>query len=507
VNEWITIANGAALETEAVPRRDPASFFEAVRQALSAGGRMVAFFGLPDDPQLAASPDATRLVAVMATQGEPRLRLATTSVRDGFPSLTPEFPQLHRFEREVHEQWGLVPDEHPWLKPVRFQKPYRVPAGRSAQVPTIGVTDFFRVSGREIHEVAVGPVHAGIIEPGHFRFQCHGEHVLHLEIALGYQHRGVERALVGGPDRRTRHYIETAAGDTSVGHGLAYARIREALAGARVRDEAHALRAVALELERLACHTGDLGALAGDVAFLPTASYCGRIRGDFLNMTALLCGNRFGRGLVVPGGLGFDLDAERVSELLRRIDAAEADVTSAVELLWSTPSVMARFQGTGAISGELARAMGFVGVAARAAGVPRDVRHELPVPGQGSAELPLRTSEAGDVHARALVRWREIQDSLAFVRQRATALAADAARSDVGPPRPGRIAVALVEGWRGEICHVAVTDADGRFAGYKIVDPSFHNWAALAHALRDQQISDFPLCNKSFDLSYCGQDL
>ncbi len=202
-----------------------------------------------------------------------------------------------------------MPDEHPWLKPVRFQKPYRVPVGRSASVPEIGVTDFFRVSGREIHEVAVGPVHAGIIEPGHFRFQCHGEHVLHLEIALGYQHRGVERALVGGPDQRTRHYLETAAGDTSVGHGLAYARIREALADVTVGDETQALRAVALELERLACHTGDLGALAGDVAFLPTASYCGRIRGDFLNMTALLCGNRFGRGLVVPGGLGFDLDA------------------------------------------------------------------------------------------------------------------------------------------------------------------------------------------------------
>jgi Ni,Fe-hydrogenase III large subunit len=414
---------------------------------------------------------------------------------------------MHRFEREVHEQSGLVPDAHQWLKPVRFQKPYRVPAGRSADVPAIGVTDFFRVSGREIHEVAVGPVHAGIIEPGHFRFQCHGEHVLHLEIALGYQHRGVERALVGGPDLRTRHYLETAAGDTSVGHGLAYARIREALAGVVVRDEAQALRAVALELERLANHTGDLGALAGDVAFLPTASYCGRIRGDFLNMTALLCGNRFGRGLVVPGGLGYDVAAERVSELLRRIDAAEADVTGVVELLWSTPSVMARFQGTGAVSGELARAMGFVGVAARASGVPRDVRHEFPLPGEGIAELPVRTAEAGDVPARALVRFSEIKDSLAFVRRRAAALSAADARCEVGRPAPGRIAVALVEGWRGEICHVALTGGDGRFAAYKVVDPSFHNWAALAHALRDQQISDFPLCNKSFDLSYCGQDL
>ncbi len=507
MSEWAEIRNGAALELEAVPRREPGAFFDATRRALGSGGRMVAFFGLPDDPRVASSPDATRLVAVVAREGAAELRLAATCVRDGFPSLTPEFPQMHRFEREVHEQWGLVPDEHPWLKPVRFQRPYRVPAGRRAQLPAIGVTDFFRVAGREIHEVAVGPVHAGVIEPGHFRFQCHGEHVLHLEIALGYQHRGVERALVGGPDRRTCHYLETAAGDTSVGHGLAYARIREALACVTVDDEAQSMRAVALELERLACHTGDLGALAGDVAFLPTASYCGRIRGDFLNLTALLCGNRFGRGLVVPGGLGWGVEPERVEELRRRLEAIEVDLRSAVELLWSTPSVMARLRGVGAISGELGRTMGFVGVTARASGLARDVRNDHPVPGDAGCAIPLRTAETGDVLARALVRWREIAESLAFVRRQASPLPADASRMLVGAPRPERIAVALVEGWRGEICHVAVTDRESRFACYKIVDPSFHNWAALAHALRDQQISDFPLCNKSFNLSYCGQDL
>ncbi len=508
MSDWAETPNGRAVDVGAIPRLEPFRFLDETRGALRAGGRMVAFFGLPEDPLVALPcPEATRIIAVVADDAAGKLGLVSTSVRDVFPSLTPEFPQMHRFERELHEQWGLVPEGHPWLKPVRFQNAYRVPAGRSVERPTIGVTDFFRVSGREIHEVAVGPVHAGVIEPGHFRFQCHGEHVLHLEISLGYQHRGIERALAGGPDARTRHYVETAAGDTSVGHALAYARVREALADATVPDDAQALRAVALELERLANHTGDLGALAGDVAFLPTASYCGRIRGDFLNMTGLLCGSRFGRGLVVPGGLGFDLDVDRGGELLRRLEAAAADVTSAVELLFATPSVLARFQGVGTISGELAREMGFVGVAARAAGLPRDVRHDFPARGEAAPTAPVRTAETGDVHARALVRWREIQDSLALVRSRLAQISGRGVRTTVGSPHPHQVAVALVEGWRGEICHAVVTDGEGRFACYKIVDPSFHNWAGLALALRDQQVSDFPLCNKSFNLSYCGQDL
>ena len=232
---------------------------------------------------------------------------------------------MHLFEREIAEQFGVEPAGHPWLKPVRFSPPRRkipVAAGRSngrIASPTVGVADFYRVEGDEVHEVAVGPVHAGIIEPGHFRFQCHGEEVFHLEISLGYQHRGIERAMVGGPSRRTFHMMETLAGDTTIGHGLAYCRVLEALGGCQVPARAQALRGIALELERLANHTGDLGALAGDVGFLPTAAYCGRLRGEFLNLTALICGNRFGRGLLRPGGVGFDVDGLRAQRLLDRL--------------------------------------------------------------------------------------------------------------------------------------------------------------------------------------------
>ena len=268
-----------------------------------------------------------------------------------------------------------------------------------------------------------------------------------------------------------------------------------------------ALRGIALELERVANHTGDLGALAGDVGFLPTASYCGRIRGDFLNMTALLCGSRFGWGLCEPRRrCCLILTSNALRSCTGRLRQASERVTSAVNLLWETSSVMARSKIRAHFHPDR---RSILGLSARQPG-PADwsgtfgmiFRLAIPV-----CTDPHLTWATGDVFARAYVRWLEMQRSTCLYWDQIEPLPSGDILGEPAAPAPDSLAISLVEGWRGEICHVAVTDAQGGFSRYKIVDPSFHNWIGLAMAMRNQQISDFPLCNKSFNLSYCGHDL
>ncbi|MBI5245900.1 MAG: hydrogenase [Elusimicrobia bacterium] len=480
------LCNGEAVEAASIPCVPAAEFRERVLRAAGAGRRLSALFAR-------AAAGGQGLCAIMADDARGFLHVLFSEGTGDFRSLTPELPEAHLFEREIAESSRISIEGHPWLKPVRRSLP--------------DSAGFFRENGAEVHEVAVGPVHAGIIEPGHFRFQCHGETVHHLEIQLGYQHRGVEALLAGGPDRRAIFVAESISGDTAVGHALAYCSNLEALAGVCPAPRGEALRAAALELERLSNHIGDLGAMAGDVGYLPAAAYFGRLRGEFLNMLMALSGNRYGRGLVRPGGAAFDLTESMAKDFSARLAAARADMSAVGELLFESASVLGRFEETGTVSRQSAEDLGLVGPPARASGLDRDVRRDHPLGHYRVQRITATNETAGDVLARASLRRTEANRSLDFLRELLAGLPRGAARETCPAPRAGLFAVVLVEGWRGEICHAAETDRGGKFRDYRIVDPSFHNWPAVAAAMRGGEISDFPLCNKSFNLSYAGHDL
>jgi len=421
-------------------------------------------------------------------------------------SLTSTFPQMHIFEREIYENHGIAFEGHPWLKPVRYA------FNRFDNKVEMSGYPFYLIDSEELHEVGVGPVHAGVIEPGHFRFICNGEKVLHLEIQLGYQHRGIERLLAVSGDPLKRSVLsESIAGDSVVAHSLAHVQLMESLAGIDVPEKLQIERCIALEMERIAVHIGDTAALCGDVAYQLGQVVCEALRTMVINTTQLWCGNRFGKGLIRPGGTHYPLDIGMHGSVLKTLAEVESRFSGIAERIYSLPSVLARFEDIGQVTRSQALSVGAVGMAARTCGIPRDIRVTHPFQYFRKYNTETITLESGDVLARGLLRAKEVSSSCKIIND-----LAEAWKNTDGKPgrpvydyslRPDSFSVSMVEGWRGEICHSAVTGSSGDIINYKVKDPSLHNWMALALAVRNQEISDFPVCNKSFNLSYCGHDL
>jgi Ni,Fe-hydrogenase III large subunit/Ni,Fe-hydrogenase III component G len=448
------------------------------------------------------------------------LVVAFTYVSD----LSPELPSVaiarysaSRFEREIQDLFGVRfaghPDPRPLVRHGFWPDAYH-PLRKGAVAPSAFEDDgrpfpFKTVSGEGVYEIPVGPVHAGVIEPGHFRFSVLGETIINMKSRLYFTHKGTEKLFEDRAPADGVELAERVSGDTSVGHALAYCQAIESLTRIEAPRRARYIRVVLLELERLYNHIADFGMIANDTGFAIGQAHCSRIRESLLRLNKHVTGSRLLRGVVVPGGVtrdlreGIDVEGETARVL--------ADFDEIAGICLRNTLLADRLEGTGVLTRTAAGDYGVLGFVARASGVDLDARRDYPFAAYDELafEVPVMTS--GDVKARTLVRLEEARQSVSLIGQACRALSSlpeeplvTVSRNGFEPFEP---AFGIVEGWRGRIVHSAMLNEDGRLHRVKIVDPSFFNWPALSRALVDNIVPDFPLCNKSFNQSYSGNDL
>jgi Ni,Fe-hydrogenase III large subunit len=414
-----------------------------------------------------------------------------------------------RLERAAQDLWGLVaeglPDTRPWLDHGRWHG-HDAPLPGRATVPMS--YPFLPVEGEGLHQIPVGPVHAGIIEPGHFRFTANGETVVRLEERLGYVHKGIESLLAGATPERAACLAARVSGDSTVAYGLAFARAIEAATGTDIPPRAVWLRGIMAELERLANHFGDVGAVCNDAAFSLMHNHCAVFREDVLRTASECFGHRLMMDRIVPGGVSRDIEPAglmRVRGLLERI---EREFPELIELYDNTASLQDRTVGTGIVSRELVRRFAAGGYVGRASGRNFDARRTPGYPPYGELRFEVPVLEAGDVDARVWVRIREIEQSVSLLGQMLARLPSGSIRGDLSAPKAaGAEGVALVEGFRGDILAWLRLNGDGTVARCHLRDPSWFQWPLLEAAIEGNIVADFPLCNKSFNCSYSGHDL
>jgi Ni,Fe-hydrogenase III large subunit len=363
------------------------------------------------------------------------------------------------------------------------------------------------VDGEGIFEITVGPVHAGIIEPGHFRFSVEGETIVNLEARLGFVHKGTEKLFETLPFERTWALAERVSGDTTVGHALAYCQALEALGGCAIPPRAACLRTVLLELERLYNHVGDVGMIVNDTGFAFGHAHCFRLREELLRLNERFAGHRLLRGAVVPGGVAGPCTEADPLVLASRVEVLMREFVDVAALSLDHTMVHERLQGTGRLTPRTARELQVVGLVGRASGLDADVRRDAPFAAYGTFDVRVPVLESGDAWARTMLRIEEVHESIRLLRAVAGHADGGPAHRVLGPLRPGAQAIGLVEAWRGPIWTWVATAGPRLLRRVKIVDPSYRNWPALEYAVLNNIVPDFPLCNKSFNLSYSGNDV
>jgi len=510
---------GAAGVAESSPSaircRVPASEVPALADRLAALGARCQFLAAADtrvtggDFTLAyvfASAQLTPSVTVLVSVPAAAARFASLATRSFAAS---------RFEREIHDLFGLVPEGHPDLRrlalhqywPQGYHPLRRDVVSRTDFVDTGEAFPFRRVEGEGIFEITVGPVHAGIIEPGHFRFSVEGETIVNLETRLGFVHKGTEKLFEGLALDAARPLAERISGDTSVGHVLAYCQAIEALAGCAVPPRAARLRVVLLELERIYNHVGDVGMIVNDTGFAFGHAHCFRLREELLRLNERLTGHRLLRGAVVPGGVTGPITTARLAAAATRVETLVAEFAAIVRLCLDNTTVLERLQGTGRLTEQTATEMQVVGLVGRASGIDADLRRDAPFAAYGETGVHVSVYGTGDVWARTMVRLDEAREAARLVLEVARLDTPGIVHVPVPPLAPGAHAFGLVEAWRGPVWHWVVAGESSTLGRVKVVDPSFRNWPALEHAVLKNIVPDFPLCNKSFNLSYSGNDL
>jgi len=432
-----------------------------------------------------------------------------------FPSLVKKFVPAYRFERQIKSLMGVTavgnPDPRPWIKHEDWPEdawPLRKSFDASKRLPRVaGEYRWIHASGEGVYEIPVGPVHAGIIEPGHFRFQAVGEDIINLEEKLGYVHKGIEKRFESFSWHEAGRLAGRVSGDTTVAHCLAYSRAVEAMTDSIPPERAMWLRALFLERERIANHLGDLGAICNDVAFAFLLYQFHRLKEMLLRTNHKLFGHRFMMDRIVPGGTTADIDAEGVKTALSEMDWLEKEFERLVVIYDENSSVEDRVRDTGVLTSEKARDLCVVGFVARACGMNLDCRMQNPFPPYDRIGVSVSVLGSGDAHARAWVRVEEIRESIRIVREILKTLPEGNIAVPVGAPLPDRSGFAAVEGWRGEVLYWVQSGPNGEINRCMVRDPSSVNWLGLEQCIHGNIVPDFPLCNKSFNQSYSGHDL